>query len=255
MNSEILETLATVPLNELPELTGDIYRSCLAQIHDFLRPRTYLEIGTFHGDSLSLARCATIAVDPNFQLTCKVLNESMPMLCFFQMRSDTFFASHNPRAIFGSPIDFAFLDGMHLVECLLRDFMHTEKFCHKQSLITLHDCVPLDFHMAGRDMNDMKRRDMSAHRDWWTGDVWKLLPILREYRPDLKVDIFNAPPTGLVLVRGLDPSSRVLEEHHDEIVSRFRSPADEYSLFVDFLTNLQWKDTTRLTEILSDLRN
>jgi hypothetical protein len=244
-NSEI-ETPAKDERNGNSELIGEHYLSCLTQFHDLLRPRTYLEIGTFRGDSLKLAQCAAIAVDPEFQLQSLPI-KSTPALCLFQMSSDKFFKSYDPRAILGAPIDLAFLDGMHLIECLLRDFIHTESVCHKQSVIILHDCVPLDLHMATRNMNDLKRRNLSAHPYWWTGDVWKMLPILWRYRPDLKIEVFNAQPTGLAVIRGLDSESRVLADHYDEIVQEFRNPADESALFGRFLSSLEMKDTARLT--------
>lgn len=242
------------PGRRLSDFSGEDYRSCLTQIHDLLKPKNYLEIGTHRGDSLKLARCAALAIDPQFQFSDKFPTESMPSLCLFQMRSNTFFASHDPEAILGGPIDFAFLDGLHLVEALLSDFMNTEKFCHRQSLIVLHDCVPLDLHMAGRDVNDSKRRSASAHPHWWTGDVWKILPILRRYRPDLTVKVFNAPPTGLVLVSGLDPKSGVLTQHYDEIIAEFRKPVDEEAMFAAVIADLTLQDTTRLVDSVALLR-
>jgi len=237
----------------LADFTGEHYRTCLARLHEVLKPRAYLEIGTFHGDSLKLAKCPTIAVDPQFQLEYRVPGDSQSALCLFQMRSDQFFKSYDPRAILGKPIDFAFLDGMHLLECLLRDFIHTERGCHSRSIIALHDCVPLDLYMAGRTVGDMKRRALSVHPTWWTGDVWKILLIFRQYRPDLTVEVLNAPPTGLVLVRGLDPNSGVLADHENEIIDRFRDPADERGLFDRFLSSLEPIDTRRLDEIIYKL--
>ena len=240
-------------VSRLGDFTGDHYRTCLTRLHEILKPSAYLEIGSFHGDSQKLAKCATIAVDPQFQLEYRVPGDSQSALCLFQMRSDQFFKSYDPRAILGKPIDFAFLDGMHLLECLLRDFIHTERGCHSRSIIALHDCVPLDLYMAGRTVGDMKRRALSVHPTWWTGDVWKILLIFRQYRPDLTVEVLNAPPTGLVLVRGLDPNSGVLADHENEIIDRFRDPADERGLFDRFLSSLEPIDTRRLDEIIYKL--
>jgi hypothetical protein len=237
----------------LPDFTGEHYRTCLARLHQILRPRAYLEIGTFHGDSLKLARCATIAVDPQFQLEHRVPGESMPALCLFQMRSDEFFKSYDPRAVLGRPIDFAFLDGMHLLECLLRDFINTERACHGRSVVALHDCVPVDLHMAGRAWGDMKRRALSAHPTWWTGDVWKIFPVFRRYRPDLTVEVLNAPPTGLVLIRGLDPNSHVLADQENQILEQFVNPADEAGLYEEFLSGLEINETSNLNEMLFKL--
>lgn len=240
--------------DRLLELTGEYYLSCLRQLHEVLDPRTYLEIGTFRGDSLKLARCAAIAVDPSFKIEYRLPGESAPTLCLFQMPSDKFFETHDPRMILGRAIDLAFLDGLHLFEALLRDFIHTERVCHQNSVIILHDCVPLDLHMTRRDQEDIERRRLSS-RPWWTGDVWKMLPVLWQYRPELKVEVFNAPPTGLVVIRGLDPNSRTLATLGKEIIEKFRNPTDESALFVEFLSTLEIKDTNELVATIISAHN
>ena len=45
---------------------------------------------------------------------------------------------------------------------------------------------------------------------------------MREYRPDLRVKLIATAPSGLCVVRGLDPESKVLSERLDEIIARFR---------------------------------
>jgi hypothetical protein len=245
INTE-LEVLTGSDAPRLPDLQGEHYLSCLRKLHNMLNPRTYLEVGTCDGSSLQQARCASIAVDPSFQLKGRYPVESMPALCLFQMPSDEFFKSHDPRSILGSPIDFAFLDGMHLFEYLLRDFMNTERVCHEQSVVVLHDCVPLDIHMARREWWDAKRRALASHADWWAGDVWKILPVLWAYRPELEIEVLNAPPTGLVVIRGLDPASTVLSDHYEQIIAEFQHPADEVGLFCHFLPNLRISDTESL---------
>jgi hypothetical protein len=244
-----MEQLRESPANlqyQRPELTGKDYHACLARLHEVLRPRTYFEIGTAQGSSLMLAQCASIAVDPTFLI--QVRADSRPALCLFQMRSDDFFRFHDPRSILGADIDLAFLDGMHLVEYLLRDFMNTEKACHRQSLIALHDCLPLDYAMTARDGSHPASLVESVRPDWWTGDVWKILLILRKYRPDLTVELFNAPPTGLVLIRGLNPESDILSAHYQEIVDRYQNPPDEFELFLEFQSDVEVRDTEQLSE-------
>jgi hypothetical protein len=201
------------------ELQGPSYAEFLASLHRELSPRTYLEIGTLHGTTLRLARCPSIAVDPRFQVTDDVIGEK-PALHLFQERSDEFFRANDPREVLGAPIDLAFLDGMHLFEFVLRDFINTEPCCHPNSVIAIHDCVPSDPHIAGRSSNDPARQ-RSRHPKWWTGDVWKIVPALREHRPDLAMHIIDCQPTGLVLITALDPQSRVLAERYDAITEAF----------------------------------
>ena len=77
---------------------------------------------------------------------------------------------------------------MHLFEYLLRDFMNTEAASDPKGVIMMHDLVPHDLAMT--------TRDLSAIRGAWTGDVWKLLPILQRWRPDLTLTMLNLRPTG-----------------------------------------------------------
>jgi hypothetical protein len=207
--------------DDLPEALDDLpgapYQQVLAWLHAGLAPRRYLEIGTEHGASLALARCASIAVDPNFRLTTAepVLNK--PFCGLYQTTSDAFFAAADPKAVLGGAVDFAFLDGMHLCEFLLRDFSNIERHCHAGSVVALHDCLPLEHPMAARERGRPGVRP--GRDDWWTGDVWRTLRALRQFRPNLRFTVLDAPPSGLVLVDRLDPTSRTLAERHDEVVA------------------------------------
>jgi hypothetical protein len=54
------------------------------------------------------------------------------------------------------------------------------------------------------------------------GDVWKVVCILRERRPELRVKIVATAPSGLCIVRGLNPASRALAEAFDRDIERYR---------------------------------
>src|SRR5262249_31013805 len=151
----------------------------LAQMHRVLNPSTYFEIGTQTGRTLQIAQCRSIAVDPAFQLATDTMGKK-PACFMYQLTSDAFFAAHNPSSVLGAPIDLAFLDGMHRVEFLLRDFINTERHCAPASVIAMHDCLPPGFYMTARDQ-DHPMTAKSRFGRWWTGDVWKLLPILKRY--------------------------------------------------------------------------
>jgi hypothetical protein len=56
---------------------------------------------------------------------------------------------------------------------------------------------------------------------FWSGDIWRLILLLRKYRPELSVNVIATAPTGLGVVRGLDPTSRVLPKGLEEIVREF----------------------------------
>jgi len=200
----------------LPDLQGERYYTTLARLHAALAPTTYFEIGTRGGASLTHARCASVAVDPQFafkDVAC-VLNK--PSCALFQLTSDDFFAKHSLTSLFGKPVDIAFLDGMHKSEFLLRDFMNTEKHCHRNSVVILHDCIPTEIPMTGRE--GIEGSAAAPHRrNWWTGDVWRTLWALKRFRPDLSIVALDARPTGLVLITNLNPTSTRLDEHYASI--------------------------------------
>jgi hypothetical protein len=191
------------------------YLKLLARLHALQRPRRYLEIGTAAGRTLAIARCASIAIDPRFRLAFDV-NSGKPSCQLFEMTSDEFFAAHDPSALFGGPVDLAFIDGMHHFEFALRDFMNVERHCRPNSIIVLHDCLPVDSFMAREDVHDRRLASRAEHKIGWAGDTWKAIWILRRYRPDLRLFAFDAPPSGLVVATRLDPASAVLRERYDE---------------------------------------
>ena len=146
------------------------------------------------------------------------------------MKSDDLSEHEDLKRYFVRGVDLAFLDGLHLFEALLRDFTNTERFCHDRSVILLHDCLPLNERMAEREMRIVETEDQST-RLHWTGDVWKLLPILRKYRPDLRLLQLDCPPTGLVICTGLDPYSNVLTQNYKAIVEEFsHMPLEEFGI-------------------------
>ena len=105
-------------------------------------------------------------------------------------------------------LDLVFIDGMHLFEYALRDFMNVERYCTWTSVIVFDDMLPRDVDEAARD----------RHTKFWAGDVFKVIDVLRRYRPDLVVLPVDTEPTGTLLVVGADPANQVLRTAYDEIV-------------------------------------
>ena len=212
------------------------YLALLSAIHRRLEPRTYLEIGSATGESLRLSRAASVAVDPRFAIASDVIG-AKPSLHLMQMTSDAFFEGGHARRLLPDGVDFAFLDGLHLFEVLLRDFIHVEKLAHWRTAVAVHDCLPPSVEIAERDFRPHLRQD-PVWRNHWTGDVWKLVPILRRFRPDLRLVAFDAPPSGLLLVRNLDPTSRVLERAYAAILDEYRSMELNETTFARFYDEL-----------------
>jgi hypothetical protein len=205
------------------EHRGAGYLQWLQSATRALRPKMYFEIGTHAGDSLRLIECDAVCVDPKFTVSSNVIRNRRNTH-FFQGTSDEFFSDQaSVTRLLPNGVDFAFLDGLHKFEYLLRDFIYTERLANPHAVFVLHDCLPLNIRMTAREQNSGPENEAEHVRRFWTGDVWKLLPILREYRPDLTVGIMNCPPTGLVVCANLDRKNSVLEDRYDEIVTRFLS--------------------------------
>lgn len=187
------------------------YNRFLGALHARHLFNWYLEIGCRSGASIAPVRSKTVAVDPFFRANINIIGKK-PALHVIQATSDEFFASDFLKRN-DIRLAISFLDGMHLFEYLLRDFIGTEAASDPNAVIIVHDCVPWNVGMT--------TRDLTAIRGPWTGDVWKLIPILQAYRPDLKLTMLDCHPTGLLCVSNLSPGNCVLSENYDAIVSDF----------------------------------
>lgn len=188
------------------------YVDFLTEAHRRLTPQAYLEIGVANGKTLTLARaCPAVGIDPDYRITVELHGR----VSLFRTSSDEYFARGEPLAATGGlPFDLAFIDGLHLFEFALRDFVNTERNCSSRGVILFDDVLPRTVDEAAR----------SRHTRSWTGDVFHILAVLARYRPDLCVVPLNTSPTGLLAVFGLDPLTTVLREHYDEIVAACRRP-------------------------------
>ncbi len=179
------------------------YLDILKRIHQTVRPASYLEIGVRHGRSLALAVGAATGIDPDPQISLPL----PPGVSVIAKESDAFFE----EGLLSASPDLAFIDGLHLFEFALRDFMNIERAAVPGSALLIDDIFP----------NHPAQAERSRRTAHWTGDVWKVLEILRIYRPDLYVTTIDTAPTGLALIAGLDPANRVLWDQYNPIVRRF----------------------------------
>jgi hypothetical protein len=184
------------------------YFDLLDAIHRATLPRTYVEIGVATGKSMSIALPGTVlvGVDPSADVRHPISGD----LHLFRMTSDEFFQTGSLQTrLAGLPIDIGFIDGLHYFDAVLRDFRGIEAASAPESVVLIHDCIPVTTRSAAR------QRETKI----WTGDVWKAIVGLRRYRPDLTITVVKIAPTGLALVTGLQPKSRVLFDRYEELCS------------------------------------
>lgn len=191
------------------------YYDVLHSIHKNLLPKTYLEIGVAMGRSLALAHknSLSVGVDPDTGSKERISfhsPENEPTL--FRLTSDDFFNTQNITELFGGKtIDVAFLDGLHHYDQTLRDFINTEKYSSRDTMVLIHDCLPINPTVASRNRQS----------GFWTGDVWKIIPILKTIRPDLDIVTLPVKPSGLAVVKNLDSKSTVLSRQLKQITEHF----------------------------------
>lgn len=184
------------------------YLDVLKLIHESLAPGFYLEIGVRNGGSLRLANGPAIGVDPAANLTYPLGRQAE----LVSATSDDFFSSQAGNRL-THPVDLAFIDGMHLFEYALRDFINTEGYASPYGLVVIDDVFPNHPLQAARDRKTRV----------WTGDVWKLHDCLRRWRPELRLLLLDTSPTGLMLIYGLEPGNDVLARNMDAILGTYSS--------------------------------
>jgi glycosyltransferase involved in cell wall biosynthesis/SAM-dependent methyltransferase len=181
------------------------YLQVLERLHRELSPASYLEIGVRRGSSLALARCPAVGVDPAPDID----RELPPTTKIHALTSDEFFSKYAD----GVSPDLSFIDGLHLFEYALRDFMNVERRAAPGALVIMDDIFP----------NHPVQAQRERRTRVWTGDVWRLVEALRRYRPDLFLLPLDVSPAGLLLVAGLDPTNRVLWDAYNPAVREVRA--------------------------------
>ena len=173
----------------------------LAALHELLQPKTYLEIGVQAGGSLNLAKCDAIGIDP-YPLVGPRGQQTI-----HAMTSDDFFAGNPdlPR------LDLVFIDGMHLFECALRDFMNVQMYTLPSTVVVFDDVLPYNEAIAAREQPPGD----------WTGDVWKMVEILGE-ETSLETRLVGVESTGALVVWGFSAKAAIrLYRNYDKIIKKW----------------------------------
>jgi hypothetical protein len=191
----------------------------LTMLHDLLRPHVYLEIGVQFGLSLDLAVYSewAIGVDPVPQREQRPPRESI-----YRMTSAKYFEF--PEGNAPDQVDLAFIDGSHLYEDALSDFINIAKLCGPKSVVVFDDVLPYSVEMTSRE---------PIPGDW-TGDVWKVAYTLWSYLADpvnqgalgVRAMTVNTFPTGALAVWGFEHMDISPIEAAYPDLAKYRPPPD-----------------------------
>ncbi|MFN3075487.1 MAG: class I SAM-dependent methyltransferase [Alphaproteobacteria bacterium] len=207
---------------------GTGYYQIIEKLGAELKPRGYLEIGVNTGVSLALIKAPAVAIGVDPEPRVAHLNDNAVV---YPLTSDAFFeqglvARNHP----GFKLDLAFIDGLHAFFQVLRDFINIEAMAEKNAIVLLHDIYPPTRWSASPTHN-------GGH---WAGDGWKIFFFLHRLRPDLELSLIRAHPTGLGVVRHLNPADTVLREHYGAVVAE--AAGMDYSYFETYLPEIRVVD-------------
>lgn len=198
------------------------YLTILKSLHTIIKPCNYLEIGVRKGKSLKLAGSPTLAIDPFPQLECEPEHVKL-----YKCTSDDFFEVVKRNRCIRDKLKattLCFIDGMHLFEYVLRDFIHVERFVSSSCTVVVDDIFPC--------VDIQASRMCLSHT--WMGDVWKFLEIIKKYRPDLDVTLIDSYPSGLLLIRGLNNLDTVLSKKYNGLVEEYKDASiNEYKNYLN----------------------
>lgn len=142
----------------------------------------YLEIGLDRGYTFEDVEAAhRWGVDPQPQFVVGDLPSGTQV---FAMTSDAFFEALTPDARF----DLVFVDGLHVFRQAYRDVVHALRHIAPTGIVLVDDVVPIDEVSALPDLDESLRE--RRRRGWqgtpWHGDVYRLVPVLRDHHPELE---------------------------------------------------------------------
>jgi predicted O-linked N-acetylglucosamine transferase (SPINDLY family)/predicted O-methyltransferase YrrM len=219
---------------------GPQYLDWLQWLHSTLKPASYVEIGVETGQSLRFARHPTraVGVDPAIQ----IIHSQECWVKLFKLTSDDFFAQRDLRQVLDAPfVDLAFIDGLHTFDQALKDFINIERFSRPGTVVAFHDIFPVTPITAARERKSI----------FWLGDTWKVVTILKEMRPDLKIFTLPTFPSGLTLVTGLNAESTLLAQDVERIIERWMNvELDSYLADINTYLNVVANDFETVARLL-----
>lgn len=151
--------------------------------------KDYLEVGVQTGITFNAIELPhRDAVDPNFLF--ETSEHATNNVRFFSMTSDEFFTRQCDKTY-----DLIFLDGLHTFTQCLRDFCAALQVLNEGGVIVIDDTVPMDFFssLPTQDLAISARKEHGLEGRAWTGDVFKVIPTIHNFFPNLQYVTIRDP--------------------------------------------------------------
>ena len=181
--TDIIINRRVILKKEIEKLNNKTYSFRYDIINDSITENsTYLEIGIEHGYTFSKIKTSKkIGVDPSSVcISPEIIRKT----------SDDFFKSNTKT------FDVIFIDGMHQVEYVLRDFNNSVNALSVNGVIFLDDIVPINKQEQEKIPLNYYHEDtiLKYNNCAWTGDVWKfLLYLISNYSKQIEIQIYKSP--------------------------------------------------------------
>lgn len=180
----------------------------LLRVLNWIQPKNYVEFNTTDGKLFSHLQCPCIGIGEHYEIKSSI---KIP-LKLFRCKTSQFFEKYKLYELLENfPLSCCFIDHAHHFEDVLKNFIELEKASTNQTIIALDNVLPRSCEEASR----------VRVIDRWMGDVWKIVLVLREYRPDLKIVVIDDRGTGLILITNLDSQSTTLQDRFNEILEKY----------------------------------
>jgi hypothetical protein len=209
-------------------------------VHTRLHPKRYVEIGVRKGETLKFGvNSQIVGIGSGFDVHLKFRDTTL----LFQMSSEEYFATRNLlHDLGGQPFDYALINGLHTFERVLDEFIHLERAASPESIIAIRGVLPRNAEEAATERTTPS----------WVGDVWRIIPCLAEYRPDLELTKIATTPTGVMLIRRCNPADRTLEARKAQLIERFvRSTDFPFTSQQDFVRRFGFVERAMLEAVYS----
>ncbi|WP_299153953.1 class I SAM-dependent methyltransferase [uncultured Tateyamaria sp.] len=161
----------------------------LNRIADHFGFTDYLEVGVQLGITFKAIEVSyRDAVDPNFLFETPEFESDI--VRFFPMTSDAYFSGPCDKTY-----DLIFLDGLHTFEQCFRDLCAALQVLNDGGVIVIDDTVPGDFFssLATQDLAIAAREEHGLKGSAWTGDVFKIIPVIHNFFPNLRYLTLHDP--------------------------------------------------------------
>jgi tetratricopeptide (TPR) repeat protein len=214
--------------------------SILSYLHSHSKFQSYLEIVNWDQDiGNSLAKTNTTTISISHQ-TLKISTSNR---YFFKAHPNLFFNKVNLSDIIQSKLGMIYIASDNDLPQFLIALIYLSDYITPKTIICVKNTYPLD----GITSSERK------YTSFWTGNIWKLVPVLKEFFPSINIKTLKAFPAGVSIMNNFDATAgKILRCNFPEIINYADSlHYDDFYYRQDEVLNAKDSKHNELLEFLS----